>query len=96
MFEAARDFVVEGLDGAALACDHTRRNAPAVLAAVNARVRGGAARPASYDGFRAHTTEVDGSAGEPALLALPGVAAAAAGRPRCRRGATPSRSGATP
>ena len=73
VFEAARRFVSEGLDGAALACDHTRRNAPAVVDAVN-RVFEAAQAAGEYEGFRAHTTEVGGDAREPALLALPGVA----------------------
>jgi ATP-dependent helicase/nuclease subunit A len=57
VFEAARRFVVEGLDGRALACDHTRRSAPEVLAAVNAVFRQ-AAGEGLFDGFRAHTTEL--------------------------------------
>ncbi len=35
VFGAAAEFVVEALDGLRLACDHTRRNAAAVLAGVN-------------------------------------------------------------
>ena len=49
VFEAAGHFVREGLAGVSLACDHTRRNAPEVLAAVNAAF-------ASVSGFRPHTT----------------------------------------
>lgn len=56
VFAAAREFVCAGLDGAMLACDHTRRNAPPVLAAVNA-VFDVASRAQQYDGFRPHTTE---------------------------------------
>jgi ATP-dependent helicase/nuclease subunit A len=55
VFEAARRFVVEGLDGRALACDHTHRNAPEVLEAVNA-VFGQAEREGAFGGFRPHTT----------------------------------------
>jgi ATP-dependent helicase/nuclease subunit A len=58
VFAAARDFVRHALDGVVLACDHTRRNAPAVLAAVNA-VFDQAQRAQQYDGFRAHTTEAE-------------------------------------
>jgi ATP-dependent helicase/nuclease subunit A len=36
VFEAAARFVREGLGGSVLACDHTRRNAPAVIEAINA------------------------------------------------------------
>ncbi|MDN3920397.1 UvrD-helicase domain-containing protein [Roseateles violae] len=56
VFAAARDFVREALDGAVLACDHTRRNAPPVLAAVNA-VFEQASLAQQYSGFRPHTTE---------------------------------------
>ena len=73
VFEAARRFVRDGLDGAALACHHTRRNSPAVVAKVN-RVFEAAQAAGEYEGFRSHTTEVEGDAGAPALLALPGVA----------------------
>ncbi len=55
VFDAARAFVVDGLRGDFLACDHTRRNAPAVLAAVNATF----AEAREQDGwtpFREHTT----------------------------------------
>ncbi len=56
VFAAARDFVREGLDGVLLACDHTRRNSPQVLAAVNA-VFESASLAQQYSGFRPHTTE---------------------------------------
>ncbi|HZF78746.1 MAG TPA: UvrD-helicase domain-containing protein, partial [Rubrivivax sp.] len=59
VFDAARQFIVEGLQGDFLACDHTRRNAPAVLAAVNA-VFDEAARLDGWTPFRHHTTEVAG------------------------------------
>ncbi|MBV8034045.1 exodeoxyribonuclease V subunit beta [Roseateles sp.] len=65
VFAAAQDFVCAGLAGVRLACDHTRRNAPEVLAAVNAAFDG-AQRAGAYEGFRLHTTEVaevDGLAG---------------------------------
>lgn len=68
VFAAAREFVVEGLGGAVLECDHTRRNRPEVLSAVNA-VFG---TDAVYAGFRAHTSEVD-AAGEPSVFVLPQV-----------------------
>lgn len=57
VFAAAQDFVCEGLGGARLACDHTRRNAPEVLEAVNAAFDS-AQRAGAYEGFRLHTTEV--------------------------------------
>ena len=55
VFQAAKRFVVEGLGGDTLACDHTRRNAPAVLAAVNA-VFAQAQEAGEFAGFRTHTT----------------------------------------
>jgi ATP-dependent helicase/nuclease subunit A len=57
VFQAARHFVVEALDGSALACDHTRRNAPQILQPLNA-VFEQAQRASEFDGFRAHTTEL--------------------------------------
>ncbi|MBX3619977.1 MAG: UvrD-helicase domain-containing protein [Rhizobacter sp.] len=57
VFAAARDFVTQGLGGAWLACDHTRRNAPEVLAAVN-QVFTSAQAQGDYDDFRPHTTEL--------------------------------------
>ena len=58
VFEAAQHFVVEALGGLRLACDHTRRNAPEVLAALNA-VFAQAQQAGEFDGFRAHSTELD-------------------------------------
>lgn len=57
VFAAARDFVRDALDGRLLACDHTRRNAPELLSALNA-VFGAAARDDAWPGFRPHTTDV--------------------------------------
>ena len=57
VFEAARDFVLNGLQGHVLACDHTRRNAPAVLAALNP-VFEQAQAAGEFHGFREHTTDV--------------------------------------
>ena len=55
VFRAAQAFVVQGLGGDLLSCDHTRRNALAVITTVNAAL--GAARDSDgYDGFRAHST----------------------------------------
>ena len=68
VFIAAQQFITEGLGGDLLACDHTRRNAPAVLAAVNA-VMGQAQTVGDYAGFRPHTTESAAATG--GLAALP-------------------------
>ncbi len=58
VFIAAQKFVVEGLGGDLLSCDHTRRNAVAVINTVNAAMAQ-ACEADGYDGFRAHTTESD-------------------------------------
>ncbi|MDR2127563.1 MAG: UvrD-helicase domain-containing protein [Burkholderiaceae bacterium] len=70
VFAAAQDFVAQALGGDRLACDHTRRNAPAVLATVNAVMK-----KAQDDGemsdFRVHTTQSDAEGG---IWALPLIA----------------------
>jgi ATP-dependent helicase/nuclease subunit A len=71
VFGAAREFVTEGLEGNWLACDHTRRNAPEVLGAVN-QVFEQAQRESAYDGFRPHTTEL-GPLPAAGVYALPPV-----------------------
>ncbi|MFZ5547077.1 MAG: UvrD-helicase domain-containing protein [Pseudomonadota bacterium] len=57
VFAAAGEFVAEALAGRRLSCDHTRRNAPGVLSALNAVFHQAQAEGA-YQGFRPHTTEV--------------------------------------
>jgi ATP-dependent helicase/nuclease subunit A len=70
VFRAAQAFVVHGLGGDLLSCDHTRRNAEAVIDTVNAAMV--TAREADgYDGFREHTT-ASGQAG--AVGRLPPIA----------------------
>ncbi len=71
VFAAAREFVVQGLGGSVLECDHTRRNPPALLAVLN-DVFAAAQADGAYEGFRAHTTACDDADG-PAVLALPAV-----------------------
>ena len=83
VFEAARAFVVEALGGDALACDHTRRNAPELLEGLNA-VFMQAQREGEFSGFRAHTTEVASAPGA-GLFVLPRVPRP----PRAARGAAP-------
>ncbi|MDQ3058520.1 MAG: UvrD-helicase domain-containing protein [Pseudomonadota bacterium] len=56
VFRAAQAFVVEGLGGDLLSCDHTRRNALGVIATVNAAL-GQAREMDGYEGFRDHTTD---------------------------------------
>jgi ATP-dependent helicase/nuclease subunit A len=56
VFGAAKEFVLNALDGDLLACDHTRRNAPGVIDALN-KVMGQAHEEGSFPGFRPHTTD---------------------------------------
>ncbi len=58
VFAAAKDFVVQGLEGAVLACDHTRRCSMQVLDQVNA-VFSSAHLLGQWPDFRVHTTESD-------------------------------------
>ncbi len=55
VFQAAKRFVIEGLGGQLLACDHTRRNAPGVIELLN-EVMGEASQAGTFPGFRPHTT----------------------------------------
>ena len=60
VFKAAKTFVKMGLLGDVLSCDHTRRNAPEVMDAVNTvmnQAMSGVIEGDVYDGFRTHTTE---------------------------------------
>ena len=92
VFAAAARFVRDALGGSALACDHTRRNAPAVIAAING-VFGQAAAEGAFDGFRPHTTEASAvAAGDASRRCRASPARpprrARAIRKRCRSGAT--------
>lgn len=69
VFIAAQAFVRDGLGGDLLSCDHTRRNAQGVIAAVNA-VMGQAQAQQETTGFRDHTTE---SKHRGQLLRLPAI-----------------------
>ncbi len=71
VFEAARAFVVDALGGTLLACDHTRRNAPELLAPLNA-VFAQAEQAGAFGGFRAHTTELGSTSGA-GVFVLPRV-----------------------
>jgi len=71
VFEAAREFVVDALGGDVLACDHTRRNAPELLTALNA-VFSQAEVLDEFSGFRAHTTELASTPGA-GVFTLPRV-----------------------
>ena len=77
VFRAAQEFVRNGLGGDLLSCDHTRRNAPPVISAVNAVMLQDAVA-ARYAGFRVHTT-ASNAAGQ--VLSLPLIP-----RPAVRRG----------
>ena len=67
-----REFVVEALGGCVLECDHTRRNAPDVLGALNA-VFDEAQAARRVRAASAPTPPRSADAGAPALLALPPV-----------------------
>lgn len=67
VFVRAREFVVAGLDGAHLACDHTRRNARGIVDAMNA-VFVRAQELGEFDGFRPHTTAALDAPGAVRLL----------------------------
>ncbi|MDR0275202.1 MAG: UvrD-helicase domain-containing protein [Burkholderiaceae bacterium] len=70
VFRAAQDFVQQALGGERLACDHTRRCAPALIERVNT-VMQAAQDEGRWAGFRPHTTASTDSGG--ALLALPPI-----------------------
>ncbi|MCW8200651.1 DNA helicase UvrD [Verminephrobacter aporrectodeae subsp. tuberculatae] len=74
VFIAAQAFVRDGLGGDLLSCEHTRRNATRVIAAVN-QVMDSAQAQHETSGFRAHTTE---SQDPGALLRLPAIPSAEA------------------
>jgi len=69
VFIAAQNFVRQGLGGDLLSCDHTRRNATGVIAAVN-HALGAAQAQGETSGFRDHTTE---SQDPGTLLRLPPI-----------------------
>jgi ATP-dependent helicase/nuclease subunit A len=77
VFRAAKDFVKFGLGGDVLSCDHTRRNAKAIIGAVNA-VMLEAQEQQEFDGFRAHSTESTESGQVLQLPPIPPVTALAA------------------
>jgi ATP-dependent helicase/nuclease subunit A len=68
VFKAAQAFIVEGMSGALLSCDHTRRCAPAVVQALNSAMLSAVATGDYGSDFRPHTTEST-EPGE--VLALP-------------------------
>ena len=76
VFRAAQQFVVETFGGDLLSCDHTHRNAPAVMQVVNA-VMAQAQDDGQYQGFRTHTTQ---SREAGMVAALPQIAREARGR----------------
>jgi len=82
VFDAARRFVVEAMGGSALSCDHTRRNAPQVLAALNGVFEQAQSR-GEFAGFRAHTTQLLAVEGSDVRV-LPRIA-----RPPADRAAAP-------
>ena len=57
VFKAAQAFVVQGLAGALLSCDHTRRCAPAVVDTLNSAMLAAVQAGEYSSDFRQHTTE---------------------------------------
>ena len=84
VFEAARAFVRDGLDGRFLTCDHTRRCAPAVVDALN-RTFAPLAANGAFPGFRPHTTEAVAEPSD-AVFALPLAPRAVVPEPAPREG----------
>lgn len=70
VFVAAQDFVVQGLGGDVLSCDHTRRCAPAVVSVLNSAMEQAVQNEEYGAHFRAHTTQ---STALGAVLRLPVV-----------------------
>ena len=70
MFRAAKAFVAQGLGGDLLSCDHTRRNAPGIIAVVN-QTMGQAQDEGAYQDFRAHSTA---STAQAQVFKLPRIA----------------------
>ena len=58
VFRAAKAFVAHGLQGDLLSCDHTRRNAPEIIALVN-QTMAQAQDEGAYQDFRPHSTASD-------------------------------------
>ena len=56
VFRAAQAFIVGGLGGDLLSCDHTWRNSQVVIGVVNAAMEAASANDC-YDGFRRHTSD---------------------------------------
>ena len=82
VFEAAQQFIAQALGGDLLSCEHTRRNAQAVIDRVN-EVMLEAAERDRYPGFRPHTTasEQPGQALTLPMIGRPEPPVQAAGEP---------------
>ena len=85
VFRAAQDFIARELQGDRLSCDHTHRNAPAVLAAVNTVMGAGAGARGSTTDFRAAHHRSRRARGRGAARCRPMPAADARGRRPTRR-----------
>ena len=86
VFKAAQAFVVDGLAGALLSCDHTRRCAHGVVDALNTAMLAAVQAGEYSSDYREHTTE----SGEPgAVLALPQLARSLRERPGRSAGGEP-------
>jgi ATP-dependent helicase/nuclease subunit A len=70
VFKAAQAFVVNGLSGALLSCDHTRRCAQSVVSTLNTVMQAAVATGEYGNSFRNHTTTSEAAG---AVVALPQV-----------------------
>jgi ATP-dependent helicase/nuclease subunit A len=82
VFNAAKAFVIDALEGDLLACDHTRRNAPGIIDVLN-KVMGQASAHGDFPGFRPHTTA---SASPARVRVLPSIMRSAAIKPDAQEG----------
>jgi ATP-dependent helicase/nuclease subunit A len=82
VFATAGDFVLQGLDGQRLQCDHTRRNAPAVVDAINLVFEDAAAAD-GWGPFRGHTTA---STTHGSVCRLPGALRASVAKRNAKTG----------
>lgn len=86
VFKAAQAFVVDGLAGALLSCDHTRRCAQGVVEVLNTAMLAAVQAGEYSSDYREHTTE---SAEPGAVLALPQLARSLRERPGSATGGEP-------
>ena len=85
VFKAAQAFLVQGLGGSLLSCDHTRRCSPVVVQTLNTVMQAAIAN-GEYTDFRDHTTH---SCAEGEVLVLPAIPREAKASPADNAGEIP-------